>query len=159
VYTADRDVKAVVTRVERAAVVLRDGPAAGERRETGRGLLVLLGVGVADDEAAARKLSDKILALRIFSNAEGKFDRSVQDERGEILLISQFTLYASLKGGRRPDFTAAARPETAKPLYERVAALLAASGLTVKTGEFGASMAVESVNDGPVTLWVDTDQF
>lgn len=151
--------KAVVTRVERAAVTLRDGAAAGERRETGRGLLVLLGVGAADGEDAARKLADKILALRIFSNAEGKFDRSVTDERGDILLISQFTLYGSLKGGRRPDFTAAARPETAKPLYERVAALLAAGGLTVKTGEFGASMAVESVNDGPVTLWVDTDAF
>lgn len=151
--------KAVVTRVERAAVTLRDGAAAGQRRETGRGLLVLLGVGPADGEDAARKLADKILALRIFSNAEGKFDRSVTDERGEILLISQFTLYGSLKGGRRPDFTAAARPETAKPLYERVAALLAAGGLTIRTGEFGASMAIESVNDGPVTLWVDTDLF
>ena len=151
--------KAVVTRVERAAVVLRDGPSAGLRRETGRGLLVLLGVGLNDDEAAARKISDKILALRIFPNAEGKFDRSVEDERGDILLVSQFTLYGSLKGGRRPDFTAAARPETAQPLYDRVAALLAASGLAVKTGEFGASMAVESVNDGPVTLWVDTDLF
>jgi D-tyrosyl-tRNA(Tyr) deacylase len=152
-------VKAVVARVERAAVTLRDGAAAGTRREAGRGLLVLLGVGPADDEASARKLADKILALRIFSNADGKFDRSVTDERGEILLISQFTLYGSLKGGRRPDFTAAARPEIAKPLYERVAALLAATGLAVKTGEFGASMAVESINDGPVTLWVDTDAF
>ena len=151
--------KAVVTRVLRAAVVLRDGPAAGERRETGPGLLVLLGVGPADDEAAARKLCDKILALRIFSNAEGKFDRSAVDERGDVLLVSQFTLYGSLKGGRRPDFTAAARPEIAKPLYERVAVLLAASGLTVRTGEFGASMSVESINDGPVTILVDTDSF
>ena len=151
--------KAVVTRVERASVSLRDGAQAGQRRETGRGLLVLLGVGHADDEETARKLADKILALRIFSNAEGKFDRSVSDERGEILLVSQFTLCASLKGGRRPDFAGAARPQAARPLYETVAALLAASGLTVRTGEFGASMAVESVNDGPVTLWVDTDLF
>lgn len=151
--------KAVVTRVERAAVTLRDGASAGERRQTGRGLLVLLGVGPGDDEASARRLAEKVLALRIFSNADGKFDRSVTDERGEILLISQFTLYGSLKGGRRPDFTGAARPETAKPLYEKVGALLAATGLTVRTGEFGASMAVESVNDGPVTLWVDTDSF
>lgn len=151
--------KAVVSRVERAAVTLRDGASAGQRRETGRGLLVLLGVGAADDEAAARKLVDKILALRVFSNAEGKFDRSVSDERGDILLVSQFTLCASLKGGRRPDFTGAARPETAKPLYERVAALLGASGLPVKTGEFGASMSVESANDGPVTILVDTDLF
>jgi D-tyrosyl-tRNA(Tyr) deacylase len=152
-------VRAVVTRVERAAVTLRDGAAAGQRREAGRGLLVLLGVGLNDGEESARKLADKILALRIFSNAEGKFDRSVADERGEILLISQFTLFGSLKGGRRPDFTAAARPELAKPLYERVAALLAASGLSVKTGAFGASMKVESDNDGPVTIFVDTDLF
>ena len=151
--------RAVVTRVERAAVTLRDGAAQGSRRETGRGLLVLLGVGLADDEAAARKLADKILALRVFPNAEGKFDRSVVDERGDILLVSQFTLFGSLKGGRRPDFTAAARPETAKPLYERVAALLAASGLAIRTGEFGASMNVESANDGPVTILVDTDLF
>ena len=151
--------RAVVTRVERAAVLLRDGAAPGQRRETGRGLLVLLGVGLADGEEAARKLADKILALRIFSNEAGKFDRSVVDERGEILLVSQFTLFGSLKGGRRPDFTAAARPEAAKPLYERVAALLAAAGLTVKTGEFGASMSVESSNDGPVTILVDTDLY
>lgn len=151
--------KAVVTRVERATVTLRDGAAAGERRETGRGLLILLGVGLGDSEESARKLVEKTLALRIFSNAEGKFDRSVADERGDILLISQFTLLASLKGGRRPDFTGAARPELAQPLYERVAGLLAASGLTVKTGEFGASMSVESANDGPVTILVDTDLF
>lgn len=151
--------KAVVTRVDRAAVTLRDGASAGERRETGRGLLVLLGVGAGDGEDSARKLVEKVLALRIFSNAEGKFDRSVVDERGELLVVSQFTLLASLKGGRRPDFTGAARPELAKPLYERVAALFAASGLTVKTGEFGASMKVESANDGPVTIVVDTDLF
>ncbi len=151
--------RAVVTRVERAAVTVRDGARAGDRRETGRGFLVLLGVGQGDDEAAARKLVEKVLALRVFPNAEGKFDRSLLDERGDILLVSQFTLFGSLKGGRRPDFTAAARPETAAPLYEMTAALFAASGLTVKTGEFGASMAVESVNDGPVTVWADTDLF
>ena len=151
--------KAVVARVQRASVTLRDGEHSGARRETGRGLLVLLGVGTADGEEAPRKLADKILALRIFADAEGKFDRSVLDEGGEILLISQFTLYGSLKGGRRPDFTGAARPEAAKPLYERVAALFAASGLAVKTGEFGASMSVESVNDGPVTILVDTDLY
>ena len=151
--------KAVVTRVERAAVTLRDGARAGERRETGPGLLVLLGVGVSDSEESARKLVTKVLDLRIFANAEGKFDRSILDEKGEILLVSQFTLFASLKGGRRPDFTAAARPELAKPLYERVAALFASSGRPVKTGEFGASMSVESANDGPVTILVDTDLF
>jgi len=148
-----------VTRVERAAVTLRDGAAAGRRRETGRGLLVLLGVGAGDSEETARKLADKILALRIFPNEQGKFDRSIADERGEILLVSQFTLFGSLKGGRRPDFTGAARPETAKPLYERVATLLSAGGLVIKTGEFGASMSVESSNDGPVTILVDTDLY
>ena len=148
-----------MTRVERAAVTLRDGSSVGERRETGRGLLVLLGVGPADGEETARRLAEKILGLRVFSNAEGKFDRSVRDERGEILLVPQFTLFGSLKGGRRPDFAAAARPETARPLYERVAILLAASGLAVKTGEFGASMRVESANDGPVTILMDTDLF
>lgn len=151
--------KAVATRVLSASVTLRDGPRAGERRATGPGLLVLLGVGAGDDEAAAKKLADKLLALRIFANDEGKFDRSVADVKGEILLISQFTLCASLKGGRRPDFTGAARPETAEPLYRRAAELLAAGGLTVRTGEFGASMAVESVNDGPVTIVLDTETF
>ncbi|MDX6768103.1 MAG: D-aminoacyl-tRNA deacylase [Elusimicrobiota bacterium] len=147
--------KAVATRVTRAGVVI-DG---GERRETGPGLLVLVGVGPADGEEQAKKLADKLLNLRVFSNAEGKFDRSVLDEKGELLVVSQFTLFGSVKGGRRPDFTGAARPELAKPLYERFAALLAASGLRVATGEFGARMAVESVNDGPVTLLLDTDAF
>jgi len=150
---------AVATRVLSASVTLRDGAHTGERRETGAGLLILLGVGLEDDEAAARKLVEKILGLRIFSNAEGKFDKSVVDEKGEILLISQFTLLANLKGGRRPDFTAAARPPQAEPLCRLAAELLAASGLAVRTGEFGASMAVESVNDGPVTIVLDTTRF
>lgn len=147
--------KAVVSRVSRAAVVIDKG----ERRETGPGLLVLLGVGPADGEAQAVKLVDKILNLRVFSNAQGKFDHSVLDVKGELLLISQFTLYGSVKGGRRPDFTGAAKPDLAEPLYARVAALLAASGLRAATGEFGAHMDVESVNDGPVTVVLDTDAF
>ncbi len=150
---------AVATRVLSASVTLRDGAHAGERRETGAGLLILLGVGLEDDEASARKLVEKILGLRIFSNAEGKFDKSVVDEKGDILLISQFTLLASLKGGRRPDFAAAARPAQAEPLCRLAADLLAASGLTVRTGDFGASMAVESLNDGPVTIVLDTTRF
>jgi D-tyrosyl-tRNA(Tyr) deacylase len=149
--------KAVATRVLSASVVLRDS--SGEKRSTGAGLLVLLGVGQEDDEASAKKIVDKLLALRIFSNDEGKFDKSVVDVKGEILLISQFTLCASLKGGRRPDFTGAARPEKAEPLYRRVAELLRASGLPVRTGEFGADMAVESVNDGPVTIVLDTSAY
>ncbi|PIR19466.1 MAG: D-tyrosyl-tRNA(Tyr) deacylase [Elusimicrobia bacterium CG11_big_fil_rev_8_21_14_0_20_64_6] len=151
--------KAVATRVLSASVSLRDGACSGERRAIGAGLLVLLGVGQEDDEAAAKKIVDKLLALRIFPNEEGKFDRSVLDVKGEILLISQFTLLASLKGGRRPDFTDAARPDQAEPLYRHAAGLLSAAGLTVRTGEFGASMAVESVNDGPVTIVLDTFLF
>jgi len=151
--------KAVVTRVLSASVALRDGAHAGQTRAIGPGLLILLGIGQDDDEAAAKKLTDKILALRIFSNAEGKFDKSVTELKGELLLISQFTLFAGLKGGRRPDFTAAARPEKAEPLCRHVAGLIEASGLTLRTGEFGASMAVESVNDGPVTIVLDTAQF
>lgn len=142
-------------RVTRAAVVIDKA----ERRETGPGLLVLLGVGPADGEAQAQKLAEKLLNLRVFSNAEGRFDHSVQDVKGELLVISQFTLYGSVKGGRRPDFTGAAKPDLAGPLYERFAALLAASGLRVATGEFGAHMDVESVNDGPVTVLLDTDAF
>jgi len=148
-------VRALVQRVERAAVRL---PGA-EERKTGSGLLILLGVGKGDDEAAALKLAEKASRLRIFSNAEGKFDRSVLDERGEVLVISQFTLYGDVRGGRRPDFTSAAPPDLAKPLYERFARALQDLGLRVKTGEFGAHMAVESVNDGPVTLWLDTAAF
>lgn len=151
--------KAVATRVLSACVLLRDGEHAGEKRSIGAGLLVLLGVSAEDDEASVKKLIDKLLALRIFANEDGKFDRSVMDVRGEILLVSQFTLCASLKGGRRPDFTGAARPDKAEPLYRRAAELLAAAGLTVATGEFGASMAVESVNDGPVTIVLDTISF
>jgi D-tyrosyl-tRNA(Tyr) deacylase len=152
-------VRAIATRVLRASVSLRDGEKAGETRAIGPGLLVLLGVGAGDDEARAKKLLDKLLALRIFSNAEGKFDRSVLDLQGELLVVSQFTLFASLKGGRRPDFAGAARPETAEPLYRRFVELARESGLRVETGEFGASMAVESVNDGPVTITLDTDLF
>lgn len=151
--------KCVVTRVLSASVLIRDGARSGERRSTGPGLLLLLGVAVDDDEAALKKLVDKVLVLRIFPNDEGKFDKSVMDVKGEMLLISQFTLCASLKGGRRPDFTSAARPDKAEPLYRRAAELFSAAGLTVRTGEFGASMAVESVNDGPVTIVLDTETF
>lgn len=147
--------RAVACRVARAAVTIDKA----ERREIGPGLLVLLGVGPEDSPAQAERLADKILELRIFSNAEGKFDRSVKDLGGELLVVSQFTLYGSVKGGRRPDFTGAAKPELAKPLYERFCARLASSGLRVATGEFGAHMDVDSLNDGPVTLLLDTAAF
>ncbi len=144
--------RALVQRVSSASVLLPSG----ERRAIGPGLLILLGVGKGDTEVAARRLSEKILNLRIFSNAEGKFDRSLLDEKGQALVISQFTLFGDPWQGRRPDFTAAAGPAEAEPLYRRFAVFIEEAGVTVRTGEFGAHMAVESVNDGPVTLWVDT---
>jgi D-tyrosyl-tRNA(Tyr) deacylase len=148
-------VRALVQRVSRASVRIEDR----ETRSIGRGLLVYLGVGVSDGPGEADKLAGKCANLRIFPNAEGKFDRSALDERAEALVISQFTLYGDPRGGRRPDFTAAARPESARGLYERFAQALSSAGLSVRTGEFGASMAVESVNDGPVTLWLDTERL
>lgn len=147
--------RALVQRVSRASVRVEGG---GERT-IARGLLVYLGVGKNDTPEAALKLADKVANLRIFPNAAGKFDRSVLDEKGSALVVSQFTLYGDPRGGRRPDFTAAAGPGEAKPLYERFAELLREAGLSVKTGDFAARMAVESVNDGPVTLWLDTEGF
>src|SRR6185437_12008095 len=99
----------------------------------GPGLVILLGIGQGDTEEQARKLADKIVALRIFSNAEGKFDRSLLDEKGQALIVSQFTLYGSAKGGRRPDFTAAAAPALARPLYERFCAVVREAGVAVVT--------------------------
>ncbi len=129
----------------------------GETRAIGKGLLIYLGVGKDDTGETAKKLAEKIINLRIFSNADNKFDRSLLDEKGSALVISQFTLFANTKGGRRPDFTAAAHPDLARPLYERFSQMLCASGVSVAAGEFGAHMAIESLNDGPVTIWLDSD--
>jgi D-tyrosyl-tRNA(Tyr) deacylase len=147
--------RALVQRVLSASVLLPGG----ERRAIGSGLLIYLGVGKQDSEAAAKKLSEKCCNLRIFSDSSGKFNLSLLDVKGDVLVISQFTLFGNVKGGRRPDFTEAAPPAAARPLYERFAGFLSETGLTVRTGEFGANMKVESVNDGPVTLWVDTEAF
>ncbi|MDE2039653.1 MAG: D-tyrosyl-tRNA(Tyr) deacylase [Elusimicrobia bacterium] len=147
--------KALVQRVSRARVTI-DGR---ESREIGRGLAVFLGVGRDDTEEQARRLAEKLPQLRLFSNDEGKFDRSLLDEKGSALVVSQFTLFADAKSGRRPDFTAAAKPPQAQPLYERFCGLLREAGVTVRTGEFGAKMVVELINDGPVTLLLDTDQL
>jgi D-tyrosyl-tRNA(Tyr) deacylase len=138
--------------VSRASVCFPNG----ETRSIAKGLLIYLGVGPGDDEASAKRLAEKIANLRIFSDSEKKFNRSLLDERGEALIISQFTLFANAKGGRRPDFTSAAQPELARPLYERFAALMTGLGVPVRTGEFGAHMEIESVNDGPVTIGLDT---
>jgi D-tyrosyl-tRNA(Tyr) deacylase len=140
--------RAVVQRVSRAAVRI----AGGGRREIGRGLVVLLGVGPKDTADEAAKLAEKISNLRVFPGESGKLDLSLLDLRGEALVVSQFTLYGDCRKGRRPDFTSAAAPELAEPLYRAFVEALESRGVPVRTGEFGAQMEVELVNEGPVTL-------
>lgn len=147
--------RAVLTRVKSASVTV-DGSVIGQ---IGQGFLILLGVTHEDTEAQAVKLADKLMGLRIFEDENGKMNRSLEDVGGQMLVVSQFTLYGNCKKGRRPEFLAAARPEIAIPLYEKFIALCRDKGFSVETGEFGAEMLVESVNDGPVTLIVDTDQL
>ena len=122
----------------------------------GPGLLVLLGVGHGDDEATADALARRICELRIFRDDEGRTNRSLLDAGGEALVVSQFTLYADTRRGRRPGFTGAAAPDIAEALWRRVAAGIEAQGVGVALGEFGAEMAVELVNEGPFTIWLDT---
>jgi D-tyrosyl-tRNA(Tyr) deacylase len=124
--------------------------------EIGAGLMVLLGVGPDDDEAVADALARRITELRIFDDDAGRTNLSSIDVAGAILLVSQFTLYADTRRGRRPGFTGAAPPELAERLYERVATTLRALGVEVATGRFGEVMEVELVNDGPFTIWIDT---
>lgn len=147
--------RAVLTRVKSASVTV-DGSVIGQ---IGQGFLILLGVTHEDTEAQAVKLADKLMGLRIFEDENGKMNRSLEDVGGQVLVVSQFTLYGNCKKGRRPEFLAAARPEIAIPLYEKFIALCRDKGFSVETGEFGAEMLVESVNDGPVTLIVDTNQL
>ena len=147
--------RAVLTRVKSASVTV-DGSVIGQ---IGQGFLILLGVTHEDTEAQALKLADKLMGLRIFEDENGKMNRSLEDVGGQVLVVSQFTLYGNCKKGRRPEFLAAARPEIAIPLYEKFIALCRDKGFSVETGEFGAEMLVQSVNDGPVTLIVDTDQL
>jgi D-aminoacyl-tRNA deacylase len=146
--------RAVVQRVS-AARVLVEGATVGE---IGDGLCVLLGVAEDDDEDAAGRLAHKVAHLRVFENDEGKFDRSLLNVHGSALVVSQFTLIADSKrqGGTRPSFTHAARPEQAEPLYEAFCGALEDHGVDVARGRFGAYMQVELVNDGPVTIILDT---
>ena len=136
--------RAVVQRVSTAKVT--------PGGEIGPGLCVLLGVAVGDDAADAERLAGKVARLRIFENEDGKFDRSLIDVGGEALVVSQFTLIADTQKGNRPSFAGAARPGQAEPLYERFCDELAILGVDVARGVFGARMAVEIVNDGPVTI-------
>ena len=124
--------------------------------QIGAGLVVLLGVGPDDDEAVADGLARRITELRIFDDVEGRTNLSLMDVAGAVLVVSQFTLFADTRRGRRPGFTGAAAPELAERLYLRFAATLRQLGVEVATGRFGAVMAVELVNDGPFTIWLDT---
>lgn len=144
--------RAVVTRVSSASVEI-DGKTAGQ---IGQGFLVLLGIAPADTEAQADKLADKVCGLRVFEDDGGKMNLNLEAVGGSLLVVSQFTLYADTKS-RRPGFTGAARPDVAIPLYERFMAACRERGFPVEHGEFGADMKVSSVNDGPVTIWFDTD--
>ena len=147
--------RAVLTRVKHASVTI-DGKVHGQ---IGEGFLILLGITHEDTEAQAVKLADKLTGLRIFEDENGKMNRGLDEGKGELLIVSQFTLYANCKKGRRPEFLAAARPEVAIPLYEKFVELCRAKGFHTETGEFGAYMQVDSLNDGPLTLVVDTDQL
>jgi D-tyrosyl-tRNA(Tyr) deacylase len=145
-------VRAVVQRVSRAEVRV-EGVAVGA---IGRGFLVLLGVTHNDGQAEAEWLARKIAGLRIFEDDAGKMNLGLPDVDGAVLVVSQFTLYGDARKGRRPSFAAAARPEQAEPLVDYFAIRLREEGLRVETGVFGAMMDVELLNDGPVTLWLDT---
>ena len=147
--------RAVLTRVKHAAVSI-DGQVVGK---IGEGFLILLGIGPEDTEALCDKLCDKLLSLRIFEDENEKMNRGLEDVNGELLVVSQFTLYGNCKKGRRPDFFGAAKPDLAIPLYERFVQRCRDSGFHTETGEFGAYMQVDSLNDGPVTLIVDTDNL
>jgi D-tyrosyl-tRNA(Tyr) deacylase len=135
------------------AEVRADGETIGT---IGPGMVVLLGVGPDDEPAVAEALARKVAELRIFADDEGRTNRSLLDVGGEALVVSQFTLFADTRRGRRPGFTGAALPGRAIPLYERFAGALEALGVTVARGRFGAKMQVELVNDGPFTIWLDT---
>jgi len=143
--------RVLIQRVKRGGV-----KTGGIHNAIGRGLVVLLGVGKDDAEADADLLAEKTANLRIFPNEAGKFDRSLLDIKGEALVVSQFTLYGDASKGRRPDFTAAAAPAEADRLYNNFVGALRARGLPVKTGVFAADMEVEIINDGPVTIWLDS---
>jgi D-aminoacyl-tRNA deacylase len=145
----------VLQRVTSARVSI-DAEAIGE---IASGLLVLVGVREGDDAATAKHLAAKTAELRIFRDSEGRFNRSLLETNGEALVVSQFTLYADVRKGRRPSFNDAARPELAEPLVEAYAQALESLGVPVARGRFGAYMQVESVNDGPVTLIIDSDDL
>ncbi len=145
--------RALLQRVARAEVRVA-GAVVGR---IDAGLMILLGVGRDDDEGTTDALADKVRKLRIFADEDGKMNRSLADVGGAALVVSQFTLFADASSGNRPSFIGAARPDLAVPLYERFCARLADAGVAVERGEFGAAMEVELVNDGPVTIHLDSE--
>ena len=147
--------RAVLSKVKSASVRV-DGKTIGQ---IGEGFLILLGVTHEDTEIQCQKLADKLCSLRIFDDENDKINLSLDDVGGELLVVSQFTLYGNCRKGRRPEFLNAARPELAIPLYEKFVELCREKGYHVETGEFGAHMEVESVNNGPFTLIVDTNDL
>ena len=147
--------KAVLTRVSSASVVI-DGKVNGQ---IGTGFLILLGIGPEDTRRDATKLAEKLLSLRVFTDEAGKMNLGLESVGGQVLVVSQFTLYGSVRKGRRPSFTGAADPALAIPLYEFFLAECARLGYPPQHGEFGADMQVESVNDGPVTIIVDSSEL
>ncbi len=148
--------RALIQRVERAAVRVIDGSGAATVGAIGPGLCVFVGVTHDDDEASARKLADKIWHLRVFDDDEGVMNRALSDGCGDVLVVSQFTLYGDTSKGRRPSWIAAARPDVAEPLVDVVVESLAGFGASVQTGRFRTEMHVDLVNVGPVTLLIET---
>ena len=147
--------RVLLQRVSRAEVRIRDNGAIRVAGGIGRGFLLLVGFTTGDDESRVSWMADKIVGLRLFADAEDKMNLALADVGGELLVVSQFTLYGDAAKGRRPSFITAARTETAIPLYERFIDNLRERDVPVATGEFGAMMDVELVNDGPVTLWLE----
>ena len=147
--------RAILTRVSSASVAI-DGQIVGK---IGKGFLILLGVGPEDTERECRCLAEKALGLRIFEDENGKMNLGLEAVGGEVLVVSQFTLYGNCRKGRRPSFVGAAGPELGNELYEKFLSICAELGYPPQHGQFGADMKVESVNDGPVTLILDTDQL
>ncbi len=151
--------RVLLQRVSRSEVRVRPdtGAAPYVAGRIGRGFLLLVGITHTDTEAELSWMAEKIVGLRLFADADDKLNLALADVRGEALVVSQFTLYGDARKGRRPSFIDAARPELAIPLYERFVAMLRERGVNVATGEFGAMMDVELVNDGPVTLWLERE--
>jgi D-tyrosyl-tRNA(Tyr) deacylase len=147
--------RVLIQRVNQASVSV-DRQIVGK---IGQGLLILLGIGPDDSEAQVKALTDKIINLRIFEDEADKMNLSLLDVQGEALVVSQFTLYADVRKGRRPSFTSAAPPAIAEPLVEQFKAAISSYGITVAGGIFGAHMEVSLTNDGPVTIWLDSEQL